>query len=149
MDRLDLIGTVALVSLMVALIAVFSVQYRPAERLSDGADSVPDSAASKTTVTALLRAYEKNSGEADRTFKNRTWEVSGTIVRIEENWLGCPVLRLKGDDPRAGEVCFILQRAEADEIGSLGDGDTISIRGIGQGRSPRYGVKFRHCTVVF
>ena len=149
MDRLDLIGTVVLVSLMVALIAVFSVQYRPAERLSDGADSVPDSAASKTTVTALLRAYEKNSGEADRTFKNRTWEVSGTIVRIEENWLGCPVLRLQGDDPRAGEICFILRRAEGGKIGSLGDGDTISIRGIGQGRSPRYGVKFRNCKVVF
>ena len=149
MRKIELIGSLALVGLLAVIIVAYTILYDPEAPLTPDPEPIPDSTPSKTTVTALLRSYEKDATRADRAFKGKIWEISGTISRIEENWLGQPVLRLKGDDPQAGEVGFICRKGEEDRVAYLKSGDEITLRGIGQGRSPRYGVRFKSCIIVF
>ena len=146
MPKTNYIGAFALVFIVVAFLALYRIQYKSVDPPQE-ANRVSDVAASKTTVTALLQSYKESTIRADLRFKNRVWEISGAIARIETNWLGQPVLRLRGDNPQAGEVYFICQREEKDKVAQLRNGGSVTIRGIGQGRY-RYGVKFSYCIIV-
>ena len=149
MGKIELIGALALVGLLAAIIVAYTILYDPTAPLAPNPEPISDSAPSKTTVTALLRSYEKDAARTDRAFKGKIWEISGTISRIQENWLGQPVLRLKGNDPGAGEVGFICRQEEEVRVAYLKSGGEITLRGVGQGRSPRYGVRFKNCVIVF
>ena len=148
MQKPELLGALGLVVLLTAMIVVFTLQYEPAVRPPYAVTEAPDETAHKTTVAALLRAYQKNHAQWDRAFKNQTWEVKGIVSRIERNWLGHPVVRLRGPADRSGAVPFILRQEEDEQVAFLQQGDTVVVRGVGE-REPRHGIRFRNCVLVF
>ena len=149
MSRVNLVGAVILVVFMAVLIAVYTAQYDPKAPLSRGMiEATNEGAPIKITIKKLLLAYEKDAGRADRVLRGKLCDVTGTIATKDVNWLGEPVIRLKGDDAGVGMVSFIFEKGEAKIVGYLQPEEPITIRGVCQGKVPRYGVRFKQCTVV-
>ncbi|MCZ6632035.1 MAG: hypothetical protein O7G87_01405 [bacterium] len=148
MSRSNLVGAVILVVFMAVLIAVYTDQYDPKAPLSRGTIEATNKAPVKITIKKLLLAYEKDARRADGVLRGKLCDVTGTIATKDVNWLGEPVIRLKGDSAEAGMVSFIFEKGEAKRVGYLQPEEPITIRGVCQGKVPRYGVRFKQCTVV-
>lgn len=148
MEKNELASSLAIVFLLSSIITTYTILYDPTVLERSDRTSIADLTFSKTTVKSILQNYEKDFFRSNLAYKDKIWEVSGTIVRIEKNWFGQPVIRLKGNELQAGEISFIFHQEE-DRVSNWNKGDEVSIRGIGKGKSPRYGIKFKNCIFSF
>jgi hypothetical protein len=105
-----------------------SDQYAEAVRSPDGVYSVG--------AVQLWRDYEANEVAADTRYKGERLRVTGTVVRIERDYEGRPVLHLFG-----GNAIFptmaTLDRADIPAAAGLKKGDQVVVRCIGAGREMR------------
>ena len=142
----NLTGTLTVIAIIMAVIIVtYTVQYDPNSIRVQERKVLPETTPLKTTAQALFRTYKNASGKADRAYKNRVCDVSGTIQTVEINLLGDPVLRLKGN---GRGIRFFLQEEYREKVGIIDVGDTITVRGLCEGNIPRHGVTFRNSIIL-
>jgi tRNA_anti-like len=105
-----------------------SAQYAEPVKSPDGVYSIG--------AVRLWREYEENEVAADSRYKNERLRVMGTIVSIEQDYEGQPVLHLF-----AGNAIFpvvaTLNKADIPAVTRLKKGDQVVVRCIGAGRQMR------------
>ncbi len=102
----------------------------------------------QTTVDDVIEAYEKSTSRANRLYQDKVCEVSGTVVNVGISWLGVPVVVLQGDRFQKERLFFTFAKDTAGQRELLSVGDRLTIRGICEGRHPRFGVRFKQCALV-
>jgi hypothetical protein len=105
-----------------------SAQYAEPVRGPDGLLSVG--------AVRLWRDYEENEVAADALYKGQRLSVTGTIVSIERDYDGRPVLHLFGGNAIFPTVAT-LNKADLPAAAQLKKGDQVSVRCIGAGREMR------------
>jgi tRNA_anti-like len=105
-----------------------SGQYAEPVQSPDGVISVG--------AVRLWRDYEENEVAADTRYKDQRLRVTGTLVSIERDLEGQPVLHLFG-----GNAIFptmaTLNKADIPAAAQLKKGDQVVVRCIGAGRQMR------------
>jgi tRNA_anti-like len=105
-----------------------SAQYAEPVKSPDGLLSVG--------AVRLWRDYEENEVAADTRYKGQRLSVTGTVVSIERDYEGRPVLHLFG-----GNAIFptraTLNKADIPAAAQLKKGDQVVVRCIGAGREMR------------
>jgi hypothetical protein len=84
----------------------------------------------------LWREYEENEVAADVRYKGQRLSVTGTIVSIERDYEGQPVLHLFGGNAIFPTVAR-LNKADLPAVAQLKKGDQVVVRCIGAGREMR------------
>jgi hypothetical protein len=105
-----------------------SAQYAEPVKSPDGVYSIG--------AVRLWRDYEENEVAADTRYKGQRLRVTGTVVSIERDYEGRPVLHLFG-----GNAIFptmaTLNKADIPAVAQLKKGDQVVVRCIGAGREMR------------
>jgi hypothetical protein len=84
----------------------------------------------------LWRDYEENEVAADTRYKGQRLRVTGTVVNIERDYQGRPVLHLFSGNP-IFQTMATLDKADIPAAAQLKKGDQVSVRCIGAGREMR------------
>ena len=148
MSASNWIGGFVLVVLFGGILWFYNAEYDPTAPIKQetvpkaGGDSI------RVSVAQVLAGYRKDAKRADRVLKDRIATVSGTIASIRTNWLGEPVVELRGDRAADGTVFFVLKKDQATPLEAIRPGDPVSLEGICVGKRPRYGIKFEGCILV-
>ena len=82
------------------------------------------------------REYEQNEVAADARYKDQRLRVTGTVVNIERDYEGRPVVHLFGGNAIFPTVVR-LNKADLPAVARLKKGDQIVVRCIGAGREMR------------
>lgn len=95
----------------------------------------------KVSAVTLAKAYEDNEVSADKSYKDKTVEVSGKISDIGviagQTFV---VLSAEKDFAITNVQCFFKEQAEIDKVANLKKGDTCTIQGKVDGKSMNVGV---------
>ena len=105
-----------------------SGQYAEAVQSPDGVYSLG--------AVQLWRDYEQNEVAADARYKDQRLRVTGTVVNIERDYEGQPVVHLFGGNAIFPTVVR-LNKADLPAVARLKKGDQIVVRCIGAGREMR------------
>jgi hypothetical protein len=105
-----------------------SAQYAEPVKSPDGVYSIG--------AVRLWREYEENEVAADSRYKDQRLRVMGTIVSIEQDYEGRPVLHLFGGNAIFPTVAR-LNKADIPAVTRLKKGDQVVVRCIGAGRQMR------------
>jgi hypothetical protein len=105
-----------------------SAQYAEPTKSPDGLYSIG--------AVRLWREYEENEVAADSRYKGQRLRVMGTIVSIEQDYEGQPVLHLFGGNAIFPTVAR-LNKADIPAVTRLKKGDQVVVRCIGAGREMR------------
>ena len=84
----------------------------------------------------LWRDYEENEVAADTRYKGQRLSVTGTVVSIERDYEGRPVLHLFGGNALFPTMAT-LNKADIPAAAQLKKGDQVVVRCIGAGREMR------------
>jgi hypothetical protein len=105
-----------------------SAQYAEPVQSPDGVFSVG--------AVRLWRDYEENEVAADTRYKGQRLRVMGTVVSIERDYEGQPVLHLFGGNAIFPTVVR-LNKADIPAAAQLKKGDQVVVQCIGAGREMR------------
>jgi hypothetical protein len=105
-----------------------SAQYAEPIKSPDGVLSVG--------AVRLWRDYEENEVAADTRYKGQRLSVTGTVVSIERDYEGRPVLHLFGGNALFPSMAT-LNKADIPAAAQLKKGDQVVVRCIGAGREMR------------
>lgn len=116
---------VALVLLVIVLlggaVAYYLFNKKPAQ--------VEDIKSEAITASALVKAFEANEAEANKTYLNKVLDVSGVVQELSQNQDGQMVLVLASDDnPLSGVQCTMREA-----IAQVKVGDQLTIKGFCNG----------------
>jgi hypothetical protein len=84
----------------------------------------------------LYRDYEENEVAADTRYKSQRLRVTGTVVSVERDYEGRPVLHLWSGNPIFMTMAT-LDRADIPAAAQLRKGNQVVVRCIGAGREMR------------
>lgn len=84
----------------------------------------------------LWRDYDENEVAADARYKGKRLSVTGTLVSVERDYEGRPVLHLMGGNPIFMTMAT-LNKADLPAAAQLRKGDQVVVRCIGAGREMR------------
>jgi hypothetical protein len=105
-----------------------SAQYAEPVKSPDGVYSIG--------AVRLWREYEENEVAADTRYKGQRLRVTGTVVSIERDYDGRPVLHLFGGNAIFPTV-VTLDKADLPGAAKLKKGEEVVVRCIGAGREMR------------
>ena len=105
-----------------------SAQLAAPEKSADGLLSVG--------AVRLFRDYEENEVAADNLYKGQRLRVTGTLVSVERDYDGRPVLHLVSGNPIFMTMAT-LNKADIPAAAQLKKGDQVVVRCIGAGREMR------------
>lgn len=95
----------------------------------------------KVSAVDLAKAYEENEVKADKSYKDKTAEISGKVndigVVAGQTYV---VLSAEKDFALTNVQCFFKEQAEIDKVSNLKKGDTVTIQGKIDGKSMNVGV---------
>lgn len=95
----------------------------------------------KVSAVDLAKAYEDNEVKADKSYKDKTAEISGKVddigVVAGQTYV---VLSAEKDFAITNVQCFFEEQAEIDKVSNLKKGDTVTIQGKIDGKSMNVGV---------
>ncbi|OJV50442.1 MAG: hypothetical protein BGO31_13835 [Bacteroidetes bacterium 43-16] len=116
---------IALVLLVIVLlggaVAYYLFNKKPAQ--------VEDIKSEAITASALVKAFEANEAEANKTYLNKVLDVSGVVQELSQNQDGQMVLVLAADDnPLSGVQCTMREA-----IAQVKVGDRLTIKGFCNG----------------
>jgi hypothetical protein len=84
----------------------------------------------------LWRDYEENEVAADTRYRGQRLQVTGTVVSVERDYEGRPVLHLLSGNP-IFRTMATLNKADIPAAAQLKKGDQVVVRCIGAGREMR------------
>jgi hypothetical protein len=105
-----------------------TAQYAEPVKSPDGVYSIG--------AVRLWREYDENEVAADTRYKGHRLSVTGTVVNIERDYEGRPVLHLFGGNAIFPTVAT-LNKADIPAVAQLKKGDEVVVRCIGAGREMR------------
>jgi hypothetical protein len=126
--------------LAVIALSIFAAIFAPDKTATGGgggsepsAPAAPPEPLMQTTARDLARAYEENTVSADAKFKGKRFRVSGVITAINTDFMGDPVIVLRGGVNPFMEPQFSFDKSAIDAIGKLKKGSTITMECKGKG----------------
>jgi hypothetical protein len=84
----------------------------------------------------LWREYEENEVAADTRYKGKRLRVTGTLVSVERDYEGRPVLQFLSGNPIFMTMATV-DKAYLPDVAKLRKGDQVVVRCIGAGREMR------------
>jgi hypothetical protein len=84
----------------------------------------------------LWRDYEENEVAADAQYKGKRVRVTGTLVSVERDYDGRPVLHFLSGSP-IFRTMATLDRAYLPDVAKMKKGDQVVVRCVGAGREMR------------
>lgn len=87
----------------------------------------------KTTARELAAAYDENTVAADAKYKGKRFSISGIVTDINTDFMGDPVILLRGGVNQFMEPQFSFDKSEAGEVAKIKKGITITIECRGKG----------------
>ena len=110
------------------------------------ADKPAPGPATAVALDKICKDYEKNVVSADKKYKGKLLEVSGTVIRIAKNKPGKITVQL-GTEERLMMDCDFLTKDGQAQLAAVDAGDKIVIRGTCRGQD--FGVlTLENCTLV-
>lgn len=138
-----------MIGVLFAMIVAYGITYDPKSPTSkQELVTVANGDTLRATAKALAGAFAKDRSRANRVFKNRLCVITGQIVRVDQNFLGEPVVKLASGGKKQFAVSLIFQKTEQGYVDLLEIDETISVLGICVGHEPRYGIRLRQCMLV-
>jgi len=138
-----------MIGVLFAMIIVYGFAYDPREVVSERSElEAVTGDTLRVTAVALAKEYDKDRRRTERVFKDRLCAVTGAVLGTDVNWLGEPVVQLKGTSSQNGMVSFMFRKAQEGLVGMLREGTNVTILGVCVGREPRYGVRFKQCRIL-
>jgi hypothetical protein len=126
--------------LAVIALGIFAAIFAPDKAATSGgggaeasAPAAPAEPLMQTTARDLAQAYEENTVAADAKFKGKRFRVSGVISAINTDFMGDPVIVLRGGVNQFMEPQFSFDKSDIDAIGKLKKGSTITMECKGKG----------------
>ncbi|EKD94436.1 MAG: hypothetical protein ACD_26C00051G0001 [uncultured bacterium] len=100
----------------------------------------------KITAIELANAYEKNEVKADKDYKGKTLEITGTIKEIGTILSQTFIVLSSGKEFSITDIqCFFDDQAQIDKIAELSKGNQITVQCKVDGKSLNVGV--RNCII--
>jgi hypothetical protein len=87
----------------------------------------------ETTASEIAKEYADNSVAADNKFKDKTFNVSGTIVDVQKNSINEPFVSLKGGVDTTKEPQFAFIVADREKAFELKPGQNVKLQCKGLG----------------
>ena len=94
----------------------------------------------------LWREYQENEVAADTRYKGKRLRVTGTVVSVERDAYGSPVLHLLSGNP-IFQTMATLDRAFIPDAARLRKGDLVTVRCVGAGLMMRM-PQLEKCTLL-
>ena len=118
--------------------------------------AVADETTAETTIAApdivitakdLVKAYDDNEVAADKKYKNKSAEITGTIYDISVV-LGVTSVTLSSDDDSIWTTvnCAFKDKNEIDKIADMSKGDTVTILGTIKGSTLGISIEVSDCS---
>lgn len=108
----------------------------------------PAEEAIKVTAQELLEAYDENGVAADKQYKGKELQVTGTVGSIGTDILDDAYITLKNEEDEYAIIsvqCY-FEKSEEDSIASLKAGDKVTVTGVCQGNN--LNIVLKKCNVV-
>lgn len=99
------------------------------------------------TISAedLAKEYEENEVRADKNYKGKVLEISGTVKSIGVSFSQTYIVLSSGKDFSITDIqCFFKDKAEIDMVADLDEGDVVTLTGKVSGKS--LNVSVENCT---
>lgn len=112
-----------------------SLQAADGDKPQEAAAPKQDQDAPQFTATAreLAKMYEENTVSADNKFKDKRFEIAGTVTNISTDFMGSAVIELRGGLNQFMEPHAELADSEKQKAASLKKGQKISLICTGAG----------------
>ena len=102
----------------------------------------------KVTAQELLEAYDENGVAADKQYKGKELQVTGTVGSIGTDILDDAYITLENEEDEYAVIsvqcCF--EKSQEDSIASLKAGDKVTITGVCEGNT--LNITLKKCQVV-
>ncbi len=128
----------------VAILSAFGVSLHPAADPAAAAPAVPAVQASRVsppvatgqtpeiTAAELWSAYTRDAGAADRQYRQRSVQITGTVRSVDRNFEGDMVIRLATPDPFDSVNATLATRNDP-VLATLVKGRAVSLLCVGRG----------------
>ncbi len=128
-----------------------SVQMSSASTGDNNTDAEKEESAEeaiKVTAQELLEAYDENGVAADKQYKGKELQVTGTVGSIGTDILDDAYITLENEEDEYAVIsvqCY-FEKSEEDSIASLKAGDKVTVTGVCDGNN--LNIVLKKCHVV-
>lgn len=99
------------------------------DAIINASESIPEPVTyAKYTAKEVYSAYESNEIAGDSEFKGKTIEVTGKVNEVGTSMFGTPYVNMKADSYGFKLLNFEFSRKDLDQLGTLKENQTITIR---------------------
>lgn len=85
------------------------------------------------TANELAHAYDENTVAADQRFKGQRFKVKGTVTDINTNFMGAPVVLMRGGVNQFLEPQFEFDKNAVNQLAALKKGQSVMLECTGRG----------------
>ncbi len=100
----------------------------------------------RTSASALDQEYYNDRQAAEQKYRDNVIQVSGTVLRVEQDGSGQISVILQGAQSRLSGIECQVNRTQMQEVQQLRAGQQIIVKGYGAGKTIH--VRLRGCLVV-
>jgi hypothetical protein len=112
-------------------------------------EATPNAPPVAVKATDLTAAYDENELAADDKYKGKTLQVSGKVSNIAET-LGKYTVQLEGHKKNGIGLLNVMcsfKESEKESIGKLKKGQTVTLTGVGDGKTLGFYVGLNECKI--
>ena len=100
----------------------------------------------RTSASALDQEYYNDPQAADKKYRDKVLQVSGTVMRVEQDGSGQIAVILQGAQSRLSGIECQVNRTQMQEVQQLRAGQQVIVKGYGAGKTIH--VRLRGCLLV-
>ena len=100
----------------------------------------------RTSASALYQEYDNNWQIADQKYRDKVLQVSGAVMRVEQDNSGQIAVILQGAQSRLSGIECQVNRTQMEEVQHLRAGQQIIVKGYGAGKTIH--VRLEGCLLV-
>lgn len=115
------------------LIGVFVGGEKPAQATAPQVAEQKQVELPVVKASDLANAYDENTVAADQRFKGQRFKVKGVVTDINTNFMGAPVVLLRGGVNQFLEPHFEFDKDAANQLASLKKGQSVTLECTGRG----------------
>ena len=100
----------------------------------------------RTSASALYQEYDNDWQAAEQKYRDKVLQVSGAVMRVEQDNSGQIAVILKGAQSRLSGIECQVNRTQMQEVQQLRAGQQIIVKGYGAGKTIH--VRLKGCLLV-